>query len=51
MGMQVLADLHGGHVSNMKAEDEFREIKEGVLRDVRPHSDLICKLSLVLFLS
>lgn len=36
-GMRVLADLHGdGDLENEKALDEFREIKDGVLADVRP---------------
>lgn len=33
--MRVLADLHGrGDWEDPKAREEFREIKEGVLKDV-----------------
>lgn len=35
-GMRILADLHGdGNPEDPKAREEFREIKEGVLADVR----------------
>ena len=35
-GMRVLADLHGqGDPDNEEARREFREIKEGVVADVR----------------
>lgn len=34
-GMRVLADLHGdGDWEDARARNEFREIKEGVLKDV-----------------
>lgn len=40
-GLRVLADLHGnGDPLNEKARQEYREIKEAVLDDVRPLSSL-----------
>lgn len=36
-GMGVLADLHGdGDPEDERAQEEYREIKEGVLAEVRP---------------
>jgi len=36
-GMGVLADLHGdGDPEDERAQEEFREIKEGVLAEVSP---------------
>ena len=35
--MHVIADLHGGDLSNSEAIAEFREIKDRVLAEVRAY--------------
>ena len=45
--MHVIADLHGGDLSNSEAIAEFREIKDRVLAEVRVYLFILVQVSIV----